>query len=173
MLLMFSVMSFGINENTVSAQTNMDFDGEVKVLEVLEVEDTELVGDETVKPMILPALVLRLLITTGAKKGAQYTVRYSASAAQLQKKYKHAKDFGVTGNYNLINRTKFENALRNHVDDSTEIYLSRYSGDDVFVFVKGDKFVYTKTSGDFISGWKYTSEQIKFHRTNGMKAKKN
>jgi len=124
--------------------------------------------DGEIQERILPALVIRVVITTGVK----YTIKYVAKASQLQSKNKHAGDFGVTGNYNLINRGLYENVLRNHVDDATEIYLSKYSGSDVFVFLKDGNLVYTDLDGEFISGWKHTDAQAKYHRENGKKASK-
>lgn len=172
MVFVLMVSTLGPSFANAETPTKEASSVEVTVPSTIQIpESTELLNGE-VQPMILPALALRLLITTGAKKGLEYAIKYSASASQLQKKFKHAKDFGVTGNYNLINRAKFEDALRDHVRDSTEIYLSKYSGQDVFVFFKGDNFVYTNTQGDFISGWKYTDAQGSYHRSNGMKAKK-
>ena len=91
---------------------------------------------------------------------------------KLQKKFKHAIDFGIEGNYNPSKAKLFGEAITNHIDDAaTAAYQSTYRGQDVFVHMKDGLGVLTDTSGEFISGWKFTQEQIEFHLKNGTKLK--
>ena len=104
------------------------------------------------------------------KEDKVYGIVYRATASQLQSKFKHAVDFGITGNYNLITRQQYELALRDHVNTATSVFLSTYHGDDVWVFLKNGRLVYTDLTGNFMSGWTYTSDQYLFHLSNGLKA---
>lgn len=45
------------------------------------------------------------------------------SLKQLQKKFKHASDFGVDGNWGPANAARFENALKAHVNDSATLRI--------------------------------------------------
>lgn len=90
---------------------------------------------------------------------------------KLQKKFKHAIDFGIEGNFNKANAKLFQEAIINHVDSATDIYKSTYRGQDVYVHMKDGLGVYTDLSGEFISGWKFTQEQINFHIKNGIRIK--
>lgn len=42
---------------------------------------------------------------------------------QLQRKFKHAKDFGVKGNFNPENLKLFKDAILSHMKDPTEVSL--------------------------------------------------
>lgn len=84
---------------------------------------------------------------------------------QVQKKFKHAADFGIKGSYNSINAKQFLNALKNVVNNPTEVYKSTYHSKDVIVYIKNGLGVLTEIDGKFISGWKLSSDQLKFHRS--------
>ncbi|MCK1985796.1 MULTISPECIES: DNRLRE domain-containing protein [Peribacillus] len=93
------------------------------------------------------------------------------SAKKLQKKFKHADDFGVKGNYSKKNAAKFEDALKKHIKNADEIIESKYHGDKVYVFLKGKKGVLVDPKGNFVSGWKFSSDQLNYHRKNGYRLK--
>lgn len=118
---------------------------------------------------VYPLPMILLVDNIFPKDDEKYAVIYSASPSQLQSKFKHAVDFGISGNYNLITRQQYEVALRNHVNEASTIYLSTYHGDRVFVFMGNGRLVYTDLAGNFISGWKYTSDQYLYHLNNGLK----
>lgn len=107
--------------------------------------------------------------TTDGKKAiegamiAHELAEVTYSASQLQKKFKHAIDFGISGNYNLTNRTLFKNALEEVVDNADEIYKSTYHG-DVIVYIKDGLGVITELDGTFVSGWKLNADQLAYHR---------
>lgn len=55
---------------------------------------------------------------TGAKSANGPTSQVLLkSSKQLQSKFKHALDFGVTGNYSRANATKFSEALNRHINN--------------------------------------------------------
>ena len=86
------------------------------------------------------------------------------SPKQLQKKFKHASDFGVTGNANKQGLEAFENAMRNHIDlPGTTKITGKYRWDqDVHhYFDPQTKLnVMTDMDGNFISGWKLSERQV-------------
>jgi RHS repeat-associated protein len=120
-----------------------------------------------------------------AKKGAQAAVKESVQSAaketaqntgkniareilidstQIQKKFKHAEDFGISGNFNKQNALEFEKAIKNHVNSSsTSVIGGTYRGQSVTHYL--DKTtglnVLKDSSGNFLSGWKLNSEQLK------------
>lgn len=101
-------------------------------------------------------------IKTAMKTYKLATVTYGTG--QLQKKFKHAIDFGIKGSFNTKKALEFKTALSKVVSGATEIYKSSYRGSDIIIYIKDGLGVLTKLNGEFISGWKLTSEQLKFHR---------
>ena len=89
---------------------------------------------------------------------------------QLQSKYKHAGDFGVTGNYNSDNAQAFGDAIEQHVNsqDVQEID-GTYRGNPVTFFLNPNTGlnVITDTNGNFISGWKLSPDQFNYVLTTG------
>ncbi len=93
------------------------------------------------------------------------------SAAKLQKKWKHASDFGVSGNFNRSNAEIYKEAIEGYVQSANQIYQSTYRGQSVYVYMKDEIGVYTDLAGNFISGWKFTKDQINFHIKSGIPIK--
>ena len=90
-------------------------------------------------------------------------INLSFSGKQLQEKFKHAGDFGVDGNYNLANRLRFQQAIEQHVADTTDLVLhGTYRGNQAIFVVDGKTglTVILDPSGGFISGWKLGQEQL-------------
>ena len=86
------------------------------------------------------------------------------SAKQLQKKFKHAKHFGVTGNYSPANAAKFQAAMEGHLTaPATKIIQGLYRGQPVTHFANPQTRlnVIQDASGQFLSGWKLTPDQLK------------
>jgi RHS repeat-associated protein len=86
----------------------------------------------------------------------------SFPAKQLQKKFKHAGDFGVTGNYNAANQAKFQQAIEQHVRDPlTKVINGTYQGKPVTHYLNPSNGlnVMKDASGNFISGWKLNPTQ--------------
>ncbi|WP_312951377.1 RHS repeat-associated core domain-containing protein [Superficieibacter sp.] len=86
------------------------------------------------------------------------------SPKQLQKKFKHAIDFGVPGNASKQGLEVFENAMRNHIDlpDTTPIVGKYRWSQDVYHYFnpKTNLNVMTDMNGNFISGWKLSERQV-------------
>lgn len=102
-----------------------------------------------------------------AIKSAMKTYKLASvtyDAKQLQRKFKHAADFGIKGNYSIAKANEFKNALAKIVTNAKEIYKTNYHGDAI-IYIKDGLGVITKTDGTFISGWKLSAEQLKFHRS--------
>lgn len=88
----------------------------------------------------------------------------NVSAKTLQKKFKHAKDFGVNGNYNPASASKFQHAIEKHVaDSSTKVVQGTYRGDPVrhYINPKTGLNVVKDVAGNFVSGWKLSPAQLK------------
>jgi len=82
---------------------------------------------------------------------------------QLQKKFKHASDFGIDGNYNPENAGRFEKAITDLVTDpKTQHIYGSYRGEPTIINVNPDTglAVLQRPSGEFLSGWKLTPEQL-------------
>lgn len=90
--------------------------------------------------------------------------KMKATAKQLQKKYqKHAKDFGVDGNYNPANAKKFEKAVDDFINNpATQSRTGTYNGNPVTLSFNPStgRVVILEPNGSFVSGWKMTYEQL-------------
>jgi Colicin D len=76
---------------------------------------------------------------------------------QLDKKWKHARDFGVAGNRNKVNLILYQKALEDHVENLlTEETIGTYRGISVYHYFNP----YTKLwlcidmNRNFMCGWK-------------------
>jgi hypothetical protein len=86
------------------------------------------------------------------------------SARKLQKKFKHAIHFGISGNYNKTNAAKFANAINKHINSKgTQVIKGTYRGDAVLHHLdpKTGLNVITDLNNQFVSGWKLGKEQLK------------
>jgi len=86
------------------------------------------------------------------------------SHSQLQKKWKHAVDFGVTTPWKASDQAthaKFQAALNDVVANADVVFVGPYHGSNWAAhFFKGDKLVITELSKDFISGWANASNKL-------------
>ena len=88
---------------------------------------------------------------------------------QLQRKFKHAPDFGVMGNYNLNNRDLYRKKLIEHMK-SNHACLGTYRGNPVYHYYNPDNnlnVMVNRNNNKFISGWRLNDEQIKNMERNG------
>jgi len=88
---------------------------------------------------------------------------------QLQKKFNHAKDFGVEGNFNPANRDLYQRKLIEHMK-STHACLGTYRGQDVYHYYNPNtdlNVMVTRSNNKFISGWRLSPEQILNMKNNG------
>ena len=87
----------------------------------------------------------------------------NTNSRQLQKKYKHAKDFGIEGDYSPANARKFNSAINKHINaPETKKILGTFKNEPVMHFVdpRTGLNVITDRSGNFISGWKLNPIQL-------------
>jgi hypothetical protein len=87
-----------------------------------------------------------------------------STSKQLQAKFKHAANFGVAGNYSKANAAKFSAAINKHINGpNTRRIYGTYRGQDVIHYLNpntGLNVISTRT-GEFISGWKLNSDQLR------------
>ncbi len=98
-----------------------------------------------------------------AAKAAGSTPLLPMTTKQLQRKYKHAADFGVVGNYNRANGEMFADAITRHVSGpGTKKISGTYRGNPVTHYVDSQTGlnVIVDASGNFLSGWKLNPAQL-------------
>ena len=88
---------------------------------------------------------------------------------QLQKKFEHAKYFGVEGNYSPANRDLYQKKLIEHMK-STHACLGTYRGQDVYHYFNPEtnlNVMVNRGNNKFISGWLLSPDQILNMKNNG------
>ncbi len=91
--------------------------------------------------------------------------KWFISPKQLQSKFKHAKYFGITGNYSLANAKKFYTKIQEHLNSpKTKMMLGTYRGNPAKLCVnkKSKLVVILKPNGDFVSGWELGDPQLNY-----------
>lgn len=98
-------------------------------------------------------------------------VQYTSK--KLQHEFKHADDFGISGNCSKTSGDAYQKVIQNHIDTASDVYKSTYRGQEVNVFINKvtGLGVYTDLLGNYIGGRKFTPEQMNFHIMNGIKIK--
>ncbi|WP_338113925.1 RHS repeat domain-containing protein [Treponema pedis] len=89
---------------------------------------------------------------------------------KLQKKYKHANDFGISGPYNKQNAAAFKEAILLHVNDPDVIRISgTYRGEPVTHYYNANNGlnVIVDSNDNFVSGWKLSPAQEMHITTSG------
>ena len=88
---------------------------------------------------------------------AARTVKTSISDAKIQKKWKHASDFGVTTPWkgtDAAAQTQFRDAINEVATNADSVYVGPYHQEAWAIhFFKGGKVVVADLAGEFISGW--------------------
>lgn len=88
---------------------------------------------------------------------------------QLQKKFKHAKRFGVLGDCNSTTLSLFREELIKHMKSNTAC-LGHYRGKPVYHYFNPDTKLNVMVdfiSDEFISGWRLSGKQIEYMEMNG------
>jgi RHS repeat-associated protein len=82
---------------------------------------------------------------------------------------RHAKDFGVTGNWNKAMASKFEGVLRTHVKGLTPIQGTYRGTQKALHYYNSNSGlnVMTDVNGNLLGGWKLSAEQTKYLLTTG------
>jgi hypothetical protein len=102
------------------------------------------------------------LVNGGTASNTSSNVLLSTSK-QLQAKFKHASDFGVSGNYNKANAGKFSSAINQHINSTgVQTINGTYRGQPVIHYLNPNTGlnVISSPTGQFISGWKLNSTQL-------------
>jgi RHS repeat-associated protein len=107
---------------------------------------------------------------TGARTGCSAAETGAASAKnvlitqprQLQAKFGHAADFGVTGNFNRANAANFNEAVFQHINaPGTTSIRGTYRGDPVTHFLDpATGLNVISRDGVFVSGWRLNPDQL-------------
>ena len=96
---------------------------------------------------------------------------FSASDAQLTKKFKHARAFGVEGPCNRANLARFASALERHVADPETFVIPCIFGRGeeaggfpalVYLNERTGLAVITDRRGDYVTGFQPTAGQLNF-----------
>ena len=101
--------------------------------------------------------------TQVASQGASSTVLLRTSK-QLQRKFKHAADFGVPGNFSKENAAKFSAAIHKHMNTPGVRKISgTYHKAPATHHIDPNTGlnVISSTAGEFTSGWKLSPAQMK------------
>jgi hypothetical protein len=89
---------------------------------------------------------------------------------QLQAKFKHAGDFGVTGNYSRANAAEFSRAIHQHINSpSVRTIQGTYHTQTVTHYLDPSTGlnVIADPAGNFISGWRLSPGQLRNVLTHG------
>jgi hypothetical protein len=95
---------------------------------------------------------------------------WAGSPQQLQVKYKHARDFGVTGNYGKGNAAEFSRAIHQHINSSgVRAVPGTYHKQPVTHYLNPSSGlnVIADRAGKFVSGWKLSPAQLQNVLTHG------
>jgi Colicin D len=94
-------------------------------------------------------------------QAGQRTITFAAR--QVQRKFKHAADFGVMGPYSRARAMQFAQAMRAHVEaQTTVVRQGTYRGEPVTHFVNPHTGlnVIRGAHGTFVSGWRLMPDQL-------------
>jgi RHS repeat-associated protein len=106
-------------------------------------------------------------------RAATSSQRLLTTTHQLQKKFqKHAADFGVMGNWNPANATKFSAALNQHINSpgvrTIQGELRGFTEPVIHIVDRVTRLnVTTTVSGEFITGWRLSAMQLHHVLTTG------
>jgi hypothetical protein len=89
----------------------------------------------------------------------------TAARTQIEQKFKHAVDFGVTEPRGRAGFDAFENAIKHHVDDPSTLHIEGLYRGDAAIFnynATTGLVVVQSTDGAFVSGWRVTETQARY-----------
>ena len=102
--------------------------------------------------------------------GASVNRTAEFSTPQLQHAFKHAEDFGVTGNWNKSNGATFQKAVEDHMNNSSTVVIQgTYRNQPATHFYNPETRlnVIINEAGEFLSGWKLSPAQSHHVSTTG------
>nr|UZC30174.1 hypothetical protein [Entomoneis sp.] len=103
---------------------------------------------------------------TNLSQYTQYIPEFDSTIdnKQIQKKYKHAPDFGISGNYNQENAQLFKDKIIEHMKEPfTQIIEGTFKKTEVTHYVNletGLNVVFNRDNNKFISGWLLNNQQL-------------
>lgn len=104
-------------------------------------------------------------------KSAAVTVKFSSPKVLNRKYDRHAKDFGLTGNRNNQNLTKFKQAIQRHIDHpQTRVIYGTYRKKEPVIHFYNHKTginMFMTKKGEFRSAWKLDERQLKHLKKHG------
>lgn len=92
------------------------------------------------------------------------TLNLKISDLQLQRKFKHARDFGVEGPYNAQTWLEFKTAIIAHMEnEGVKVIVGTFRGRKVVHYFNPSTClnVVLTDEGNFLTGWKLTSCQVR------------
>lgn len=96
------------------------------------------------------------------KAGSDNLPSVKTSRKQLEKKFKHAIDFGVTESRGAAGFNEFDDVIKKFVDSPTTVrQLGTYRGDEVVMNYDPSTrlIIIQDTDGQFVSGWRLDDDQ--------------
>ncbi|THF48563.1 hypothetical protein E6C50_14470 [Flavobacterium supellecticarium] len=82
---------------------------------------------------------------------------------------RHAKDFGVTGNWSKAMAGEFEGVIKTHIKGLTPIQGTYRGTQQVLHYYNSSTGlnVMTDISGNLVGGWKLSADQVKYLLSTG------
>ena len=121
-------------------------------------------GDRVGAVLEVASVIPFVKLAAGARFVAKEAVStMSFGRSQLQHAFKHAQNFGVSGNANNRTLAAFQAAIQSHVSNvGTVAIQGTYRGSEVTHFVNASTGlnVMKDASGNFLSGWKLSAQQL-------------
>jgi hypothetical protein len=123
---------------------------------------------------VLGAALRTMFVTAGRSRVAAGVARALSRFASrnmtfatrnVQHGFKHASDFGITGNWNAAAGRAFQQAIHNHITNpGTIVIRGTYRGNPVTHFYNPSTGlnVIRDASGAFQSGWRLSAKQIEY-----------
>ncbi len=121
-------------------------------------------------PMLRGARAVEGAIAGAAGGAGETSTVLLRTSKQLQAKFKHAKDFGVAGNYSKANAAEFSRAIHQHINSpGVRAIQGTYHNQPVTHFLDPSSGlnVIADPAGNFISGWRLSSGQLQNVLTHG------
>ena len=105
-----------------------------------------------------------------ARAGGEASQVLLRTCQQLQAKFKHAKDFGVVGNYSKATAAEFSRAIHQHINSpGVRAIQGTYHKQPVIHFLDPSSGlnVIADPAGNFVSGWRLSPAQLQNVLTHG------
>ena len=108
-------------------------------------------------------IAFKTAFKTAGRTAAKSSKILNTTEKQLQKKFKHAEDFGVTGSFSKANATRFNSAINQHINSpGIKTIQGTYRGNPVTHYLNPNTGmnVISNPNGIFLSGWRLNPAQL-------------